>query len=59
MEVLEHLVFQFSFWFAAPTDLNHYQSGALVLPKPLSKGILTIDAEKLQLEFTIDTPTNI
>jgi len=54
MEVLDHLVFQFSFCFPPPSSLETYQSKQLFLPRPLSNGVLTIDAEKLHLEFTID-----
>ncbi|MER3376040.1 MAG: hypothetical protein RIM83_15480 [Allomuricauda sp.] len=56
MEVMDHLVFHFSLWFPTPAHTSHYQSKSLFLPRPLSHGILEMDAETLQLEFTIDTP---
>ena len=56
MEVLDHLVFQFSFQFPHPKDLPFFETTALVLPRPLTNGFLRMDSEKIQLEFTIDAP---
>ena len=56
MEVLDHLVFRFSFYFPWPEVLHFFESTALDLPRPLVNGLLKIDSEKLQLGFTIDAP---
>lgn len=56
MEVLDHLVFHFSFLFPYPDTKNFYESTALELPRPLAEGFLKMDANTIQLEFTIDAP---
>ena len=56
MDVLDNLVFQFSFGFAVPNSAPVYQSSMLYLPRPLMDGALKLDSEQLLLEFVIDTP---
>ena len=56
MEVLDNLVFHFTFGFIRPTAMRPYHSKMLNLPRPLMDGLLLLDAEQLLLEFTIDTP---
>ena len=56
MDVLDNLVFQFSFNFAVPHAAPVYQSSMLHLPRPLMDGTLKLDSEQLLLEFVIDTP---
>jgi hypothetical protein len=56
MEVLDHLVFKFSFWFEPPTSQFPFKSNALGLPRPLARGFLLINAEELDLQFTIEAP---
>ncbi|NDV15234.1 hypothetical protein GO009_04285 [Muricauda sp. TY007] len=56
MEVLDNLVFQFSFGFILPNTATVYQSNMLHLPRPLMDGKLLLDAEQLLLEFMIHTP---
>nr|WP_299067267.1 hypothetical protein [uncultured Allomuricauda sp.] len=56
MEVLDNLVFSFSFWFEKSIAHLDYKSKMLRLPRPLTQGTLQLDAKKLVLQFTIDVP---
>ncbi|WP_420602832.1 hypothetical protein [Flagellimonas sp.] len=56
MDVVDNLVFRFSFWFEKPTTENYFKGETLQLPRPLAEGTLQMDAEKLTLQFTIDAP---
>jgi len=56
MEVLDHLVFQFSFWFGLPTSKFPFESNALGMPRPLARGFLQINTDELDLQFTIEAP---
>jgi len=56
MEVLDQLVFQFSFRFGLPTSKFSFESNALGMPRPLARGFLQINTDELDLQFTIEAP---
>lgn len=56
MTVLDNLVFRFSFQFHIP-NAGKFQNGEmLALPRPLDRGRLSVDNEKLVLSFRINAP---
>ena len=56
MEVMDNLVFNFSFLFTIPNSTENHASKMIQLPKPLNKGNLWVDENNLELEFKLDTP---
>ena len=56
INVLDNMVFRFSFQFHIP-NAGKFQNGEmLALPRPLDRGRLSVDNEKLVLSFRIDAP---
>ena len=56
MTVLDNLVFSFSFQFCMPSAQKSHTVDMLELPRPLHRGRLCVDEEKLLLSFCIDAP---
>lgn len=54
--VLDNLVFSFSFQFHIPGTKEFHNIEMLSLPRPLDRGRLFVDKEKLVLSFRIDAP---
>jgi len=56
LRVVDNLVFSFSFQFRLPGVRQCHDMEMLSLPRPLDRGRLYLDEEKLQLSFRIDAP---
>nr|WP_288931475.1 hypothetical protein [uncultured Allomuricauda sp.] len=55
--VVDNMVFRFSFQFRIPnTAAEFHNLEMLSLPRPLDRGRLCVDKEKLWLSFRIDAP---
>ncbi|MEQ5790365.1 hypothetical protein J4E06_04825 [Muricauda sp. NFXS6] len=56
MTVLDNLVFRFSFKFRLPLAAKCHNLEMRSLPRPLDRGRLCVDNEKLVLSFRINAP---
>ena len=56
INVLDNLVFCFSFQFLMPNAGKFHDGKMLCLPRPLDYGRLYVDKEKMVLSFRIDAP---
>lgn len=56
INVLDNMVFRFSFQFRLPLAAKCHNLEMRSLPRPLDRGRLSVDNEKLVLSFRIDAP---
>jgi len=56
INVLDNMVFRFSFQFRLPLAAQCHNLEMFSLPRPLDRGRLCVDTEKLELSFRIDAP---